>query len=75
MDRQHVVEIFGKILSSYKKPLILTNGSFKNNYDLNNQSIFLDINKSIFSCNILRNKTLKSIKFVFNLFVFSFKKN
>ena len=75
VDRQHVVEIFGKILSSYKKPLILTNGSFKNNYDLNNQSIFLDINKSIFSCNILRNKTLKSIKFVFNLFVFSFKKN
>ena len=74
VDRQHVVEIFGKILSSYKKPLILTNGSFKNNYDLNNQSIFLDINKSIFSCNILRNKTLKSIKFVFNLFVFSFKK-
>ena len=74
VEKQYVVEKFGKILSHYRKSLILTNSFFANKFNLNNETIALNVHKSFLSCNILQGKTLNCLKFVLNLFIFS-KKN
>ena len=74
VEKQYVVEKFGKILSHYRKSLILTNSFFANKFNLNNETIALNVHKSFLSCNILQGKTFNCLKFVLNLFIFS-KKN
>ena len=73
VEKEYVVEKFGKILSYFKKPLILVNKSFTNKNTSGHEAFFLNINSSFLSNNILKGKTISSLRFIFRLFYFSQK--
>ena len=62
VEKEYVVEKFNKILSYFKRPLILVNKSFPRKKFLKKNLIFFNTDSLLLSNNILKGKSLKPFK-------------